>query len=201
MPRVCQVCKLPAELRAEVEDLHRREVPLRAIADELRSRGTPVHRDTIWRHCRDHVVAPETYAPEGPSSPAALMVAAVAAEQLKHYSGTIASLAAALRAEGLDGPAAVVSAQLPGQMQAGLTASATTPASVYIEAVVLVDVLTDYLVGEADPAFLRAAATAFRERGAPDLAEAFEAHLPPVEPAPIDPATATVTELRSRLVH
>ena len=129
MPRVCQVCQLSSDLQRTVADQYRREVPLRTIADELRAAGHPVHRDTIWRHCRNHLVSDTEYGPSGPSNPAALTVATVVGGVLSGWPRLLGECEASLRAEGLHAAADVVIADVPETMRAAIAVAVGTPAS------------------------------------------------------------------------
>lgn len=183
MARLCQVCKLPADVQLEVLRQHRLEVPLRSIAEGLRSLGHPVHRDTVWRHCRDHVVAETEYGEEGSEAPAALAVAATVAGVLDGWSRLRAECAAGLRAGGLLAAADVLVADDPETMRKALAVSLGTPAAELLEGRLLAQALRGCFRSGEYRDFAAALASALRDLGAVDLAEAVATYVTVQSPA------------------
>lgn len=183
MPRLCQVCKLPADVQLEVLRQHRLEVPLRTIAENLRALGHPVYRDTVWRHCRDHVVAEAEYGKEGSDAPAALAVAATVASVLSEWRRLRAECAAGLRAGGLLAAADVLVADDPETNRVALAVSLGTPAAELIECRLLAQALRGCLQTGEYRAFAAALASSLRELGAVDLAEAAATYVAVQSPA------------------
>lgn len=174
----CRTCALPGAQLALVADLHRRNVPLRTIAAELATAGHPVNKDSIWRHCRDHLAPADLYGPshEPDDNAAGLTVATVFASQLSGWPSKAAECAAALRAEGLYGPADVLSATIPETMQAGLLAAKGTPACELLQARLL-DQAVQLVVRGGSSELAAALNAALRSLGGDDIADALDVFL------------------------
>lgn len=198
MPPTCRTCRLPPVLRDQVADQYRRGVPLRSIAADLAEAGHPVHRDAIHRHVRAHVAPADLFDVEhSPADTAAgLTVAAVVAGQLTRWPSLAASTAAALRAEGLTGPAEVVFATAPETMRTALVAAAGTPTSEVMQARLLVKAMRRVL-GAAHPEASRAIAAVLRSDGADDLADALEDLAAAVESSPDPDERAREVQVRA----
>ena len=175
MAPTCKACRLPAAQRAQLADMHRRGVPLRAIAEEMTAAGHPLHRDAIHRHCRAHVAPADLHdIDHSPSEAAAgLTVAAVVASELRRWPTLAVQTAVALRAEGLDAAAEVVAATTPEETRAAPLAAAGTPASELMQARLLVRAMRT-VFGEAHPEVSRALATELQLLGGEDLADALD---------------------------
>lgn len=174
MANTCKACRLPGPLRDKLAELHRRDVPLRLISEELAAAGHPVLKDAVWRHCRDHL-PPPNYLDGGSGTTveetAGMLVAAIVARAFEGWPGRAGRAAAFLRAEGLTAAADVLTADLPETMRAGILACAGSPASELMEARVLARAMRQVFgTGHAEAA--RALATACQEFGGDVLADA-----------------------------
>lgn len=191
MPASCRTCRLPAPLLADVERKHRRGVPYRTIAAELRAAGHPVLKDALYRHCRDHAAPADLHDVDhtAPEHAAGLTVAVVVADHLLRWPHLAAAVAADLRAEGLDAAADLVFATTPETMREALIKSAGTPASEVAQARLLVRAMRAVL-GGGYPEATRALAGRVRALGGDNLADALDDLAATVEEAARTPAAS-----------
>lgn len=171
MANTCLTCRLPAAVRHDVADQHRRGVPLREISSSLDDRGHKVSRDAIHRHVTKCVAPPDDH--DVSDDPAGLLVAVAASDVLAGWSTLATRLAERLMADGAVAAARIVLAATPEYLRPALEATEGTDAGELLDARALARACREVL--STGPSWVASAIAAnLREQGAVELAEAFE---------------------------
>lgn len=172
MAAVCIVCRLPANLREEVNALSHRGIPLRTIAATMADRGHPeIRKDAVHRHAR-HSDQRVSTSLDRVADSTALTLAVLVADVLTRWPSLASELADLLTREGLDDAADVVLATVPGGMRPALAVTRGTEAHELLEARALARA-AGQVMGRSHPEVARELAAALRELGADDLVAAF----------------------------
>lgn len=165
----CATCRLPAAVRNDVVDQHRRGVSLRDISAGLAERGHVVSRDAVHRHLNRCVAPPDEY--DTGEDPAGLMVAVAVSHVLDGWPNLANRLAERLMADGAVTAARIVLSRVPESLRLALDSVTDEDVTFALEATALTRALRDVLPA-APPEFVSALTARVRELGADDLADA-----------------------------
>lgn len=187
--RMCQVCSLPPEVRAEIKQMHLAGKSLRTIVAEVSGTGNHISRDPLHRHIREHLAPHEAEAPDVTDDQVGLLVAVVVADHLRHrYNGLADAIALDLHSVGAKTAATIVQSAAVESMRTALgSIPAGSPEGALLEANVLARACSSVLRRPGHQQAARELSDECRSRGADDLANAFDHLSNPVGEGPSQP--------------